>query len=112
MEIDLEVYSNGQWTNRNDPKGCYVVRGTIPALRSFVERWRERDRVLDATGMMEYHVFYTDPYNNLTREDRDALGDELYDFEVFLHPADFEICVHGLSAQWCVDPVNHYDPRF
>jgi hypothetical protein len=107
MKIELEVYSNGQWTNRNDPKGCYIVTGELAHLRAFCERWIERDRALDPSGMVEYHVFHVDPNNNLTREELDSLGAELLAFEMLLHPGDFETCEHGLSANLCVGP-QHY----
>lgn len=107
MIIELEVYSNGQW--RDARKGCYIVTGELPHLRAFVERVMARDRELDATGMVEYHVFYLDPNGNLTREEIDSLGDELLAFEMLIHPTDFELCEHGLSANLCHGP-QHYPP--
>jgi hypothetical protein len=110
MIIELEVYSQEQW--RDCRKGCYIVRGTVPQLRAFCERWIARDRARDVTGMTIYHNFYIDPNNNLSREQVDELGDELVEFDRFLHPAEYETCPHGLSAWLCADPVNHYDPRY
>ena len=105
MIIELEVYSNGQW--RDARKGCYIVKGELAHLRAYCERWMERDLAVDPSGHVEYHVFYIDPNNNLTREVLDSLGDELLAFEMLLHPGDFEVCEHGLSANLCAGP-QHY----
>lgn len=105
MIIELEVYSNDQW--RDAKKGCWIVKGTLPQLRDYCERWMARDRALDPTGMDVYHVYYIDPDGKLTREELDSLGDELLAFEMLLHPADFETCEHGLSANLCYGP-QHY----
>jgi hypothetical protein len=107
MIVELEVYSHSQWTNRNDPKGCYIVTGELRHLRAFAERWMARDKALDPTGMSEYHVFCIDPNGNLTREELDSLGDELLAFDMLIHPTEYETCEHGLSASLCCGP-QHY----
>lgn len=105
MIIELEVYSNGQW--RDAHKGTYIVTGELAHLRAFVDRVMERDRAIDSTGMVEYHCFYIDPSGNLTREEIDSLGDALLEFEMLIHPTDFELCEHGLSKNLCSGP-EHY----
>lgn len=106
--IELEVYSNGQW--RDVRKANYVVRGTLPHLRAYCERWMARDKALDPSGMSEYHNFYIDPNERLTDAERDALGQDLEDFYRLINPWMFETCPHGMSAWLCEDPISHY-PR-
>ena len=105
MRVELEVYSNSQW--RDARKGCYIVTGELAHLRAYVERWMDRDKALDPTGMDEYHVFYLDPNEYLTQAQRDEYADELLAFEMLIHPADFDECEHGLSANLCCGP-QHY----
>ena len=90
----LDVYSNEQW------KTYPVQADRLADLRAYAERVMAADDARGEHGV--YHNFDWNDPESLNWDDP-----ELVEFDKIIHPADYETCPHGMSANLCYGPAHY-----